>query len=510
MSKIRYRKLTEELRDLELIKAEKAKRSFRTFVELFWSVLNPSDPLISDWYLDAICDHLQNIKQIKNLLVNMCPGFGKTTLISVLFPAWQWLQNPSERFLCTSYALQLSIRDSVNCRRVIEDPLFRKYYSSYFTLTSDQNMKAKFENSERGYRLATSVNGTNTGERASIIIVDDPISVPSSQNDAAREACITWWAKTMPSRLNDQITGCKIIVGQRVHENDLSGFLLKTSPSTWCHLSLPLEYQGKDTHNNFGWKDPRTEIGELLSSRFDAKTIKKLKAEVGSQAYSSQYLQDPAPATGELYQADWFRYYSDNGENYTLGERLIAKNSCWRFASVDLAISKSTRADYTVAGVFDVSKDGDMIFLHMKRGRIDGLHLVPTLAAMNASYKPRYWLMEDVAFQRLILMECRRAGLVVRSFRPEGEKVERAITLRIKAEAGQVWFPKDTSWVHDAELELLKFGPGCARDDIVDCMSSAANEVQKRCRNAPNNLFKPPELTAAQVMHQRLFGDLLR
>lgn len=500
-----------ELLDLELIQGEKARRSFKEFVKLFWPVVEPATPFADGWHVDAICEHLEALKDgaIRNLVINIPPRHGKSLLVAVFFPAWLWLHNPSHRFLCSSYSLQLSIRDSVKCRRLIESPLYQKCFGNIFRLTSDENRKQRFENSERGYRLSTSVESGNLGEGADTLLVDDPNNIAEIYSEAERRKVIEWWSSVMSTRMNDPAKGCRVLIQQRLHEDDLSGFVLSSDKAgNWCRLILPLEFQGDRTRNKLGWKDPRFLTGELLSKRIPEEEISYLKASLGTSGFSAQYNQAPAPAAGEFFRQDWFRYYEAHGDNYRLGDKLVAASSCWRFATVDLAISTKATADYTVAGIFDVTPTGELVLVHLHRARIEGTKIVPTLKALNDEYRPHYWGIEDVAFQRLILQTARQEGLCVRGLKAEGDKITRSIPLQVKFESGAVWFPKGKPYLLPLELELLKFGPDAAHDDMVDVLSYAALECQKRYRGRRQE-EATPEKTWEQVYQDALFGDLL-
>src|ERR1700733_9537303 len=106
--------------DLDLVRGEISRRSLKAFVQQFWPFVEPGAKFIDGWVIDAITDHLANLGQCKNLLINVCPRTGKSNLVSVFWPAWQWLHKPEEKFLYSSYALNIAERDSLKCRRLIE------------------------------------------------------------------------------------------------------------------------------------------------------------------------------------------------------------------------------------------------------------------------------------------------------------------------------------------------------------------------------------------------------
>src|ERR1700689_1951209 len=148
------------------IERELATRSLPEFVRQAWPVVEPSTPFVPGFHIGAIMEHLEALTfgQIRNLLINVPPRHMKSLLVSVFWPAWEWIRFPERRWLYSSYGAQLSIRDSIKCRRLIESPWYQARWGHGFELTSDQNTKGRFDNNRSGYRLATSVGGAATGE----------------------------------------------------------------------------------------------------------------------------------------------------------------------------------------------------------------------------------------------------------------------------------------------------------------------------------------------------------
>ena len=259
------------------------RRSLSLFIKKAWSTIEPNRYFYDNWHIDAISDHLQAVVQgdIKRLIINIPPRHMKSISVSVALPAWTWTLDPSKKFLFASYALSLSIRDSVKCRRLIESPWYKSYFGEMFELTSDQNQKQRFENDKTGIRIATSVDGALTGEGGDIILVDDPHNVREAESGIVREAVLDWWNQAMQTRLNDPKNGAFIIIMQRVHENDLTGHILANEYDDWEHLCLPARYEANHptpVKSSLGFVDPRTEEGELLwKDRIDEKTLSNLE-----------------------------------------------------------------------------------------------------------------------------------------------------------------------------------------------------------------------------------------
>src|SRR5580692_1197692 len=123
------------------IDRELANRCLREFVLQAWAVVEPSTPFVPGWHIDAIIEHLEAVTlgQVRNLLINVPPRHMKSLLVSVFWPAWEWIRFPERRWLYSSYAASLSIRDSVKCRTLIEAPWYQARWADRYALASDQN-----------------------------------------------------------------------------------------------------------------------------------------------------------------------------------------------------------------------------------------------------------------------------------------------------------------------------------------------------------------------------------
>lgn len=93
-----------------------------------------------------------------------------SSIVSVIWPVWEWLTHPHIKWLFSSYAQSLSTRDSLKSRRLIQSPWFQYHYRDKFKLMKDQNKKMRYDNNKAGYRIATSVDGSNTGEGGDRIV----------------------------------------------------------------------------------------------------------------------------------------------------------------------------------------------------------------------------------------------------------------------------------------------------------------------------------------------------
>ena len=148
-----------------------AENSLYEFVKQAWHVVEPGVEFSEGWHLKAICDHLEAVqdRRIRKLLINVPPRHSKSLISAVIFPVWCWLKDPTEKFLTASYSASLSTRDAVKSRRLLQSQWFKDRWPN-LTLLSDQNTKQRYENEFTGYRIATSVGSTTTGEGGTILL----------------------------------------------------------------------------------------------------------------------------------------------------------------------------------------------------------------------------------------------------------------------------------------------------------------------------------------------------
>lgn len=476
----------------------------RAFVEEAWPILEPTTPFVPGWHLDAIVDHLEAVTRgdIRQLLINMPPRFAKSLLVSVFWPCWVWTQAPSFRWLFASYAQSLSTRDSLKCRRLLTSGWYQRHWGGVFQLTTDQREKTRFDNDCTGYRLATSVGGAATGEGGDGIVVDDPHNVREAESTADRTAVLDWWDRTMSTRGNDPATVRKVIVMQRLHEQDLAGHLL--AKGGWEHLCLPMEYERPHgpvpTPTAIGWQDPRTEPGALLwPERFGPEEVAQLKLDLGSYGAAGQLQQRPSPAEGGILKRHWFGFWQPRGTQLppvpvTLPDgtrrEIVPIDLPARFAlqlqSWDMAFKDFKASDFVAGGVW-AQLGAQCFLLDQVHARLSFPRTLDAVTTMTTKWPAALMkLVEDKANGPAVIqtLQTKVAGLI--AVTPEGGKVARAHAVAPTVEAGNVFLPHPAvaPWVWDFLEECAAF-PNGAYDDQVDQMTQALHRLQLSRRTAP-------------------------
>lgn len=448
-----------------------AAQSLVDFVQMSWHVLEPGQPYVHGWHVEAVCEHLEAITkgQINRLLINIPPGTMKSTLCSVFWPAWEWgpMGMPHVRFIGASHEQNLAIRDSVKMRRLVGSDWYQKRWSVRFL--SDQNEKMFYENAGTGFRQACAVKSM-TGRRGDRVVWDDPHSVEASLSDADRVTALRVFQETLPTRVVNPETSAILIVMQRLHEMDVSGFILdEATQYGYEHLCLPMEFEeDRRCVTSIGFVDPRQEEGELLfPGRFTREVVERDKKIMGSKAVAGQLQQRPAPRTGAMFE--WEKI-----ETVKALPRMVKTLRYWDKAGTEGA------GAYTAGVKMGLGADGLYYVMHVERGQWEGPkreRIMRQTAALDG-HGVDVWIEQepgsggkDSAQGTIRNM----AGYTVRAERATGDKVVRAEPFSVQIEAGNVRM-LEGSWNKDY-IDELKMFPASKYKDQVDASSGAFNKL---------------------------------
>lgn len=203
------------------------RQDFSSFITKVFYTINPRATYYHNWHIDLIADYLEHVRNghIKRLIINIPPRNLKSICTSVAWPAFLLGKNPTTRIMVASYSSILSIKHSLDCRMIMQSKWYRQLFPQTI-LSKKHNLKSKFLTSLNGFRFATSVGGSTTGEGADILIIDDPHNPTQINSVKLRNKTICWYEQTFVSRLNNPNKGAIILVMQRLHLDDLAGYLL--------------------------------------------------------------------------------------------------------------------------------------------------------------------------------------------------------------------------------------------------------------------------------------------
>lgn len=444
------------------------------FIQMAWPILEPVNPFVGGWMIEAICQHLEAVTRgdIQYLLINVPPGCMKSLLVSVLWPAWEWgpMGMAHLRFLTTSFSEGNVLRDNQKMRRVLDSQWFRSLWPDV-QFAKDQNAKGKFENTKTGGREGRAFESM-TGGRGDRVLIDDPHSVDSAESDVVRKSVVQTFRESITDRLNDVTRSAIVIIMQRLHEEDVSGAILDLN-LPYVHLNLPMEFDPARkcttrVNGEIFFEDPRTEDGELLfENRFPRNEVEAMKIKKGEYAYAGQYQQLPAPREGGMFNPDLI----EKVPSAPLSGREVRG---W-----DIAGSKRKTSPYTVGLRLRLMSDNRLCIMHVERGRYKILEAEQTLVKIAKG---------DEGTLQSIPQDPGSAGLSQKAhlsgklhgcnfkFSTEtGKKEDRAVPIAAQVNAGNVCMVK-APWNAEFIAEMRNFPNGSYKDQI-DALSRAYSEL---------------------------------
>lgn len=445
---------------------------FQAFVERVFHLLDPGKPLERAYYLDAMCFQLQRLAkgEIRRLIITVPPRHLKSITTAVAFPAWLMGHKPGARIVCASYGQELALTHARNFRKVIRSG----DYAGVFPGTAGsfiRDAEAQPTTAQGGFRLAVSMGGTLTGLGADLLIVDDLMKASDAHSPTERLKGQRWFEETMVSRLDDKSDGKIVVIQQRLHEDDLVGFLLEKGG--FVHLNLPAIAEQAMEHALSFDRTYRRPVGDILNpGREGAEVLEQLRGEMGSRAFAAQYQQNPTPSDSELIRWEKIQTYDEAPPR----ERMQCVVQSW-----DTALADHPRADYSVGTTWGYY-DRFWHLLDVVRVRLP----YPELLA-KVRYERNRWRADAIIVEKtgtgVVLLHdlssdmrglsdrehhapwCARFGAV-----PKISKEERLAAQVERLYAGKARFPVEAPWLEEFRRELVTF-PGSKYDDQVDSVS---------------------------------------
>lgn len=476
-----------------------AEASLYEFMRQAWPIVVPGVDFVGNWHLEGISLHLEAALrgEVKNLLINVPPGCGKSNLVNIFWPAWAWgpRDMAEKRFFHASYGQEISTRDSETCRHLLDSKWYQDRWGHRFRLADDQNQKTRYNTSKRGWRIATSVGGRGTGEHPDFLIVDDAHSTKEASSPAQRQEAIDWWDGTIAFRGMTRGV-CRVVIGQRQHQNDLYGHLARIGEFQ-DHIVLPMEFEpDRMKPTSIGWTDHRKVAGELLwPGLIHAEMLKTIKKGARPHWIAGQLQQRPSAPGGEFFRLAWFE--NSYIDHFPL-PRAVRAVRYW-----DMSSTKDG-GDYT-AGVLMVRHDDksrpdplgrpsavltvvDVVRGQWEQAERDEIIKKTTIADGERWPDYQIWHEQEAGSagkDRVSAMARLLPGFRVHAHRPTGKKHVRADPWAVQLANGNVFivrdgiYRKDSLWNAAYEDEHVEFRADETHDhdDQVDASSGAFNAL---------------------------------
>lgn len=449
------------------------RQHFPLFLRHVVATTSPAAAYAHNWHIDAIAAHLQACASgdIRRLIINIPPRMLKSTMVSVAWPAWLLGQDARARIMVASYAQPLSTKHSTDCRLVVQSPWYKRVFPAT-KLSGDQNEKDKFVTSARGQRLAVSVGASAIGEGGNILIADDPLNPLQASQKNGRDAANAWFDHSFVTRLDDKQRGAIVIVMQRLHAEDLSGYLLHKGG--WEHLCLPAIAPRAVRIGCGDFSYQRAQGEALHPAREPVALLEATRRELGSVNFAAQYQQAPLAEQSALVHRRWFKRFDAACEG-----RVVQ--------SWDTGIKAGQQHDASACVTF-VEQAGTHHVVDVTHVRLEYPELKRLVVAHAERFAPEAILIEDKASGQSLLQDLKReTQLPLVAHLPKGDKVARLVRVTPMLEAGRVALPAEAPWLAEFEAQLLAF-PNGAHDDMVDAFSQYFNWVREGMHRAVPSL----------------------
>ena len=447
------------------VKAELCKRSFYYFFKEFWSIIIP-DEAVYNWHIKYLCDELQKTVEdvrdrkpkVSDTIINIPPGTTKSTIVTVMLPAWAWTIDPSIRTLSASYSASLSTDHAIKSRDIIQSDKYRLYFPE-LAIKGDQNNKTHYKNNHGGERYATSVTGTVTGFHAHLIVVDDPLNPKGAASEADRLTANSFMDITLSTRKVNKSVTPTILVMQRLHQKDCTGNWLEKEGKKIKHICLPGELS-KDV-KPIELRDKYVN-GLLDSKRLTHDDLSELKINLGSYGYAGQIMQIPAPEDGGIWQK-WIIPIDDNEI-----PELTEHGTDWDLAYTEKETNSASA--YITAGIND-SK------MYITDLGFEWLEFPKLMNYMKIRQHPHY--IEGKASGKSAKQTLTNQGIPAIEVQVTGgDKVARATMATPYAEAGMIYCKKSiiNKLYNDSKQGILLF-PNSEHDDLQDALVQSINRL---------------------------------
>lgn len=502
LSNERLTRLRAKMDRLALLEAAaEYEGSLYRFVQGAWPSIE-NTPFQESWVIEGMCDHLEALTwgYIPRLLINVPPRCAKTSVVSILYPTWVWIQTqitylsgPQVKFLCASYNHNLATGSASKSRQLMASPWFQLHWPNKIVLRDDENTKIKYDNTRGGSRMSISVGGSLLGTGGDCLIADD-LNKVAKDNDvgetsAERQKVADFWSEFHSTRLNDPKRSAIIAVQQRIHQQDNSGLILD-SDEDWVHYCVPMrhettrhcitvklpQYEGDEP-----WEDPRSEEGELMwPERFGEPEVSKLEAALGPYMASGRLQQRPFPKGGGIIQRAWWQPW-DHIEAQKYGLEWTASRKEFPpfelvVGSLDTSYGEKQQNDFNALTIWGLWLDRNrnrramLMYAWAKRLPLHGTAvaakqgeakvnlrqrqeqawgLVELVADSCRRYKVQRLLIEDRTRGRDVANEIRRQyardNWGVELLQPVGDKESRTHSIVPLFTDGAIWAP-DTKW----------------------------------------------------------------
>lgn len=453
-----------------------SRESFYHFVREFWDAFIP-EKFINNWHIQFLCGELQTIAErvfaglprLYDLVINVPPGSTKSTLCSIMFPAWCWTRMPSARFIGGSYSAPVALDLALRARDLVQCDLYRAAFPE-IRLREDQLAKTYYRNTRGGSRYSVGVGGSVTGIHGHFLLIDDPIDPKAAASEAILKSANNWMNETLPTRKIDKTVTPTILIMQRLAQGDPTDNMIERSmPGRVRHICIPgektVDIRPPELAKNYvdGLMDPVRLPRSVLNEYFK---------QLGTYGYAGQINQHPVPREGAMFAVDKIRIE-------TPPTSWLMRVRYWDKAGTEGGGAR------TAGVLMGLDTQKRFWFLDVQKGQwgIGNRNARMQATAERDGYAIMIWVEQEPGSGGLESAQNtvkQLKGYRVRADRvgpSEGNKLRRAEPLADEVDRGNVYMAPG-EWNADL-LEELEYFPKSKFKDQVDGSSGAFNKLNK-------------------------------
>jgi predicted phage terminase large subunit-like protein len=464
------------------------KKSLYEFYKVAFCQLHPGTTYDENWHAIYLCEVLQaEVERIirkesrtKDLIINVPFRSSKSMLTTVIFPVWCWTLDPSLKFITTSYSGDLALEHSRRSKDLINTVWFQRLYGATIKLKADAQAASHYETLQTGMRKAVGTGGQITGSGADIIIIDDPQNPKKAASEVERMNTIEFYDHTLFSRLNDPDIGVRIVIQQRLHEQDLTGHLMDPKhgrPEDHQHICIPgeLDMQVLSPPE----LAEKYVDGLFWPSRFSKATLAAYKKALGLLQFAGQVGQRPVPPEGNLFKRAWFS---------VIKPELIVRDSTVSpiHFFIDTAYTEDEQERNDPSGILTVFERNNILyvvnFVEVWLEFPELIKFIKKYVMLNGYTMHSSVWIEPKASGKSIVQQLKAdsEGIRLNVMEIEGEwikddKVTRANGISPIAQSGRIAII-DGPW-NDLYINYLTSFPKAMHDEAVDVTVYAANKL---------------------------------
>jgi len=411
---------------------------------------------------------LQNPK-VKRLLIIMPPGHGKSTCATVNFPLWEVGGNPDLRLIIASHTKDFVASFIREISQHMQSPDYIEVFGNLkpqrSKWTENELIVARDSVEKDPTFTALSTGQGIIGRRADLVICDDIIDENYANSEKLRQSVKNWFNKELLTRLEPN--GRVIVIGTRWHFADLYDHLLKDE--AYERLIFPAINEANEA---------------LWPEKWPLEILLARKKEIGSIAFSSQYLCNPTPQEGAIFKAEWLHYWHETDEDPT--KRIYKappRGKLLVYQGWDLAISENPEADYTVGLTIGISDDRRIYVLDYQRDHWDFPTQAKMVEVLNLAWRPLKIAIESNAYQKALPQYLRKRVIPVVEVKQDKNKLMRLTELAPYFENGTIRIGMGQD---ELLLEYLQYPKG-EHDDILDALHIAFTAAKTQSPYLPGS-----------------------